>query len=137
MGLAQQAAFLYWYTGEEKYARFAYDLLDTYLTGIAYRKEPIDLSHSHIQTLVGLTSFEVIHEDVLFDVIAVVLDDDKTYANGHGNHYYLDQILNQTSTRQWGLTELIRKGFDAQSGLWSECPGYSVNVVKDFTDFVK
>ncbi|GAB3586551.1 heparinase II/III family protein [Hymenobacter daeguensis] len=190
MALAQQSAFLYWYTGEEKYARFAYDVLDTYLTGIYYRQEPVDLSHSHIQTLVGLTSFEVIHEDVLSELvpaydflhdyvvqhaapkkplydaalqkwadliikngvpfnnwdlfearfvsqIAVVLDDDDKYANGHGSHYYLDQIINQTSTRQWGLTELIRKGFDAKSGLWAECPGYSVNVVKDFTDFVK
>ncbi|QDA61655.1 heparinase II/III domain-containing protein [Hymenobacter jejuensis] len=189
MSLAQQAAFLYWYTGEEKYAKFAYDLLDTYLVGIYYRREPVDLSHSHQQTLVGLTSFEVIHEDVLNEVtstydflheyvvrrapqkkllydqalqkwadliikngvpfnnwdliearfvslIAVVLDDDATYANSHGSHYYLDQIINQTSTRQWGLTELIRRGFDTNSGIWSECPGYSVNVVKDFTEFV-
>lgn len=190
IGLAEQSAFLYWYTGEEKYARFAYDILDTYLTGIYYRKEPVDLNHSHQQTLVGLTSFEVIHEDVLFELmptydflhdyvvqhapqkkalydealqkwadliikngvpfnnwdliearfvslIAVVLGNDADYANGHGSHYYLDQIINRTSTRQWGLTELIRRGFDEPSGMWSECPGYSVNVVKDFTDFVK
>ncbi|MEJ6979694.1 hypothetical protein WG906_04490 [Pedobacter sp. P351] len=65
MGMAQSAAFLYWYTGEEKYGKFAFDLFDTYMTGMYYRKEPIDLNHSHNQTLVGLTSFEVIHEGVL------------------------------------------------------------------------
>ncbi len=30
-----------------------------------YRKEPYDLNHGHNQTLVGLSSFEVIHEDIL------------------------------------------------------------------------
>jgi hypothetical protein len=64
-GLARDAAFLYWATGDEAYARFAYDIFDTYLTGIAYREEPVDMNHGHDQTLVGLQSFEVIHEDTV------------------------------------------------------------------------
>ncbi|WP_198120048.1 heparinase II/III domain-containing protein [Massilia rhizosphaerae] len=64
-GLARDAAFLYWATGDEDYARFAYDIFSTYLAGIAYREEPVDLNHGHDQTLVGLQSFEVIHEDIV------------------------------------------------------------------------
>jgi hypothetical protein len=64
-GLARDAAFLYWATGDEAYARFAYDIFATYMAGIAYRDEPVDLNHGHDQTLVGLQSFEVIHEDIV------------------------------------------------------------------------
>jgi hypothetical protein len=63
--LARDAAFMYWASGDESYARFAYDIFDTYMSGIAYRATPIDLNHGHDQTLVGLQSFEVIHEDIV------------------------------------------------------------------------
>jgi hypothetical protein len=63
--LARDAAFLYWYSADERYARFAYDIFDTYMSGIAYREAPVDLNHGHDQTLVGLQSFEVIHEDIV------------------------------------------------------------------------
>lgn len=63
MSLARDAAFLYWLNGDERYARFATDLFDTYVTGLYYREIPLDLNHGQQQTLVGLTSFEVIHEN--------------------------------------------------------------------------
>jgi hypothetical protein len=63
--LARDAAFLYWYTGDEAYAAFAYDIFDTYMTGIHYRAMPVDLNHAHDQTIVGLQSYEVIHEDIV------------------------------------------------------------------------
>jgi hypothetical protein len=63
--LARDAAFMYWYTGDERYARFAYDIFDTYMSGIAHRDVPVDLNRGHDQTLVGLQSFEVIHEDIV------------------------------------------------------------------------
>ena len=62
--LARDAAFLYWYTGDESYAKFAYDIFDTYMTGLYHREMPLDLNRGHDQTLVGLQSFEVIHEDI-------------------------------------------------------------------------
>lgn len=65
LGLARDAALLYWATGDDRYARFAYDIFDTYMSGIAYRNAPIDLNHGHDQTLVGMQSFEVIHEDAI------------------------------------------------------------------------
>jgi hypothetical protein len=63
--LARDAAFLHWYTGDERYARFAYDIFDTYMSGIAWRETPVDLNGGHDQTLLGLQSFEVIHEDIV------------------------------------------------------------------------
>ncbi|SHJ76149.1 hypothetical protein SAMN04488028_1011142 [Reichenbachiella agariperforans] len=68
LGYARDAAFLYWLEGDERYARFAYDIFDTYMMGMYYRREPIDLLHGHIQTLVGLTCFQVIHESTLIQV---------------------------------------------------------------------
>ena len=58
MGYARDAAFLWWLTEEEKYARMAASVFDTYMTGIYYRNVPVDLNNGHQQTLVGMTSFE-------------------------------------------------------------------------------
>ena len=73
LGIARDAAFLYWMTDEEKFAKLAAGVFDTYMTGIYYRNVPVDLNYGHQQTLVGLTSFEVIHEDALH--VAVPLYD--------------------------------------------------------------
>lgn len=69
MGIARDAAFLYWLTDDEKYAKLAAGVFDTYMQGIYYRNVPVDLNHGHQQTLVGMTSFEVIHEDILKDIV--------------------------------------------------------------------
>lgn len=65
LNVARDEAFLYWITGEDKYARSAASVFDVYMKGIYYRNVPKDLNHGHQQTLVGMTSFEVIHEDAL------------------------------------------------------------------------
>lgn len=187
--LAKDAAFVYWYTGDEKYGKLAFNVFDTYMTGMYYRNEPIDLNHGHDQTLVGLQSFEVIHEDIVIPLsvgydflyayiqekhpaksaiyketfskwadiiikngvsfnnwdliearfvahIALILENDNVYADKKGCQYYLDRILNINATRQWSLKDLMAYGFDANTGIWNECPGYSQNVVADFTDFI-
>lgn len=186
---ARDAAMIYWYTGDERYAKFAYDIFNTYTAGMYYRNEPVDLNNGHDQTLVGLSAFEVIHEDVLepltacydflygyidknhprqlpvysgtfkkwadliikngvpfnnWDLIearfvsniALVLENNDTYLDKRGCQYYLDQILNKTYTRQWALTYMVKKGYDPISGIWSESPGYSENVLADFTGFI-
>jgi hypothetical protein len=69
MDIAMNAAFLYWLTDDVKYARMASDVFDTYMTGIFYRNVPVDLNHGHQQTLVGMTSFEVIHEDIVNQLV--------------------------------------------------------------------
>ncbi len=83
MELAREAAFLYWLEGDERYAKFAYDIFDVYMQGMFYRKEPIDLDNGHIATLVGLTCYQVIHESTLM-VVAEAYD----FLNGYiaANH---------------------------------------------------
>lgn len=190
MAVARDAAFLWWLTGEEKYARLAADVFDTYMTGIYHRNLPADLNHGHQQTLVGMTSFEVIHEDIIghlvpcydylhgylsrhhaakmplyadafrkladtivrggvphnnwniiqarfiFD-IALVLEPDSCYADRRGRDHYLDAVVNDSTLRQWSLKTLARYGFDSRTGIWSECPGYSINVVNDYLLFAR
>ena len=188
MNKARDAAYLWWLTGEEKYAVSASKVLDTYLSGIYYRDVPYDLNHGHQQTLVGMTSFEVIHEaivspltvcyDFLYDYmaehyqekmpvysaalkkmadviadhgvphnnwniiqarfifdIALVLEDDSAYPDGKGRQHYIDVVVNDSTLRQWSLKTLAAYGFDTQTGIWGECPGYSCNVVNDYADF--
>ena len=187
--IARDAAFLYWITDEPKYAALARDVFDVYMTGIYYRNVPVDLNHGHQQTLVGMTSFEVIHEDILNELIplydflyydlkknkaekmdiyaaafkkwgdniidngvphnnwdliqanfilniGLVLEDNGNYADAKGRQYYIDYVLNKSSIRQWSLPKLINYGFDLNTGIWSECPGYSINVVGDFANFI-
>lgn len=188
MNIARDAAFLWWLTGDERYGRMAASVIDTYLKGIYHRDFPIDLNHGHQQTLVGMTSFEVIHENIvpplvecydlihdylkqeypqhiaiyesalkkiadgiikggvphnnwniiqarfIFD-IAMVLDGDTAYSDRKGHEHYLDVVVNDSTLRQWGLATLARYGFDENTGMWSECAGYSTNVVNDYTDF--
>lgn len=65
LGLARDAAFLYWLEADERFAKFAFDIFDIYMMGMYHRSEPIDLLHGHIQTLVGLECFQTIHESSL------------------------------------------------------------------------
>lgn len=62
---AMYAAFIYWLNGEEKYAKFAYDIFMKYVEGIYYREAPVSEIDHRSAHIVGLTSFEVIHERVI------------------------------------------------------------------------
>jgi len=189
IGLGRDAAFLFWLTGEEKYAELAFGVFDTYMTGIYYMKEPIDEGNGHAQTLVGMSTFEVIQEKVLpelavyydflyayvkarhedklamyeqafkkwIDVtikhgvphnnwnlhqaslmlpVVMVLGDDSDYTDGKGRNYYLDCMLNKTSARQWALTKLMDYGYDKETGIWNESPGYAQSVTGLFMEFI-
>ncbi|MBD0724961.1 hypothetical protein B6A10_07205 [Flavobacterium sp. L1I52] len=188
--IARDAAFMYWYSGDEEYANLAYNVLDTYLKGVYYLNEPIDLSHGHHQTLVSYIQFEVIQDHILNEItqcydflhdfigaknpesitiydatlqkwadlqikngvsfnnwnlleaahishIALVLENNSAYKNGKGAQYYLDQIMNQSSTRQWSMNKLMDYGYDKTTGVWNESPGYSMNVLSDFISFAE
>ena len=65
LGIAADAAAIYAKTGEKEYADMALDVFDVFMRGIYYRNAPVDLNHGHQQTLVGMCTFEVIHEDVI------------------------------------------------------------------------
>ena len=184
--VARDAARLYAHTGDVRYARMAHDVFDTFVQGIYFRHVPTDLTHGHMQTLVGMTTFEVIHEDAIVEVtemypllqgyepfrqrqtlydqalkkwadnivangvphnnwnliqanylvrIALVLQPDQAYDDRHGRDYYLDCVLYRSSLRQWSVQRLADYGFDPDTHIWCESPGYSVNVVKDYVTF--
>ncbi len=184
MGFARDAARIYAATGDMRYGQMAAKVLDVYMKGIAYRNVPTDLNHGHQQTLVGMTTFEVIHEDIITELtqmyplvknlvkedqaiietgfkkwaeniiaggvphnnwdlfqadfivkIALILQDDKAYADGRGKQYYLDYVVNQNSIRQWSMNKLIDFGFDKNAKTWYESPGYSTTVLGTICDF--
>lgn len=189
MRLAKDASLIYQTTKDEKYAKLAFGVFDTYLTGMYYRTEPIDLGNGHAQTLVGMSTFEVIQEGILHELaytydflhsyiaknhpekidtyaaalkkwiditikngvphnnwnlhqakhilkVAMVLEDNNRYADRKGREYYIDYILNRTSARQWSLTKFMEYGYDYNTGIWNECPGYSIGVTRDLSNFI-
>lgn len=183
LGIARDASRIYKATGDRRYAALAYPVFDTYLKGIYYRNVPTDLTHGHMQTLVGMATFEVIHEDAIASIteiyanlgkyitrdrdlyeaamkkwaeniiangvphnnwdlfqaefitdVALVLRSDKDYADHKGREYYLNYIQNTSSIRQWSMGRLIDFGYDPQTAIWYESPGYSTTVARDFTE---
>ncbi len=71
MGIARDAAKVYAATGERRYGDMAAKVFDVYMRGIYFRNVPVDLNHGHQQTLVGLTTFEVIHEDIINELTQI------------------------------------------------------------------
>ncbi|MFR9649169.1 MAG: hypothetical protein SNJ33_06720 [Rikenellaceae bacterium] len=109
MNKAMYSAFIYWLTGEEKYAQFAYDIFTKYVTGLHYRELPVgegDLSNAHT---IGIVSFEIIHEAI---VIPMTLCYDFLYD-------YIQQQAEQSegmsiafihNVFQWFADEVIEQG---------------------------
>jgi len=64
--IARDAAKRWQETGDDRYGRMAVGVLDAFLKGIYFRNVPQDMNHGHQQTLVGMTTFEVIHEDAIY-----------------------------------------------------------------------
>ena len=62
--LAEEAAFLYWLTDDEKYAVFANDIFMKYVEGMYYREAPQTFENHGNKLLMGLQTFEVIHERI-------------------------------------------------------------------------
>lgn len=190
LGLALQAAEYGLANNDTACIETAFKVLDTYMKGIFYRNVPIDLNHGHQQTLVGMTSFEVIHEDALnpliklyktldghvnanypenkaiydgalkkfadniidkgvphnnWDLIqarfimdiALALGDDDMYDDHKGRQHYIDRVVSTSSLRQWSLKDLAAYGFDPNTAVWGECPGYSMGVIGDFCSFMR
>ncbi|NND06492.1 MAG: hypothetical protein HKN87_08930 [Saprospiraceae bacterium] len=103
--LGKDAAFLYWLEGDERFAKFSFDLFDTYMEGMFYREEPIDLLNGHIQTLVGFTHFQVIHEGTLRDV-AELYDFLHSYLEAH----YPNKISKYDKTIKRWTDQVIKNG---------------------------
>lgn len=70
LDLAEDAAFLYWLHGEEKYAIFASDILIPYIEGMHHRDPPLTVENHKNIDLMGLQTFEVIHEGVIKPMVS-------------------------------------------------------------------
>lgn len=113
MELARDAAFIYWLNGDERYAKFSYDIFHTYMQGMSYRDEPIDLLKGHIQTLVGFTHFQVIHERTLriaselYDFLHQHIEDthsENIAMYDHTIKRWMDQVIkNGVPQNNWNL----------------------------------
>lgn len=183
--LAEEAAFLYWLEGEKKYAVFAMDIFMKYIEGMYHRDPPLTVDGHRNKDLMGLQTFEVIHEkvieplticyDFIYDFLgdkgkdftmiqqvfrkwadqeikygvpgnnwnlmqaryitylALALENDNNYADGKGQQYYIDQVLNQNSRKQKALKDVI-KIFDPETGIWPEVASYSIMVSDDILE---
>jgi hypothetical protein len=104
MQLVEDAAFLFWLTGKQKYAEFATPVFFTYINGMHHREAPIDLKNSNQQHISGLATFEVIHESI---VISLVTAYDFLY-----NYFESEnKDLSKTTSvfQKWG-DQIIEKG---------------------------
>ncbi|MFI3265122.1 MAG: hypothetical protein SNG38_07915 [Rikenellaceae bacterium] len=112
MERAMNSAFIYWLTGEEKYAKFAYDILSVYVDGIYHRNAPVTEIDHRSGGIVGLTSFEVIHEKVVtpmtlcYDFLFEYLEQqDADFDKMHTVFQkFADQIIkNGVATNNWNI----------------------------------
>ena len=109
MGIARDAARIYAATGDMRYGKMAAKVFDVYMKGIAYRNVPIDLNHGHQQTLVGMTTFEVIHEDIIneltqmYPLIKPLVMDDQAVIESGFKKWAENIIANGVPHNNWNL----------------------------------
>lgn len=109
IGIARDAARIYAATGDIRYGQMAAKVFDVYMKGIAYRNVPIDLNHGHQQTLVGMTTFEVIHEDVIneltqmYPLIKPLVKDDQAVIEAGFKKWAENIIANGVPHNNWNL----------------------------------
>ena len=95
--LAEEAAFLYWLTKEEKYAVFASDIFNTWLVGTYYMNPILDPECSsggpggyEPGGICGYYDYEQIHDDLVMHA-AVIYDFAHDYIVGHP-HSHLKEV---------------------------------------------
>ena len=109
VGIARDAARIYAATGDMRYGQMAAKVFDVYMKGIAYRNVPIDLNHGHQQTLVGMTTFEVIHEDAIneltqmYPLIKNLVKDDQAVIEAGFKKWAENIIANGVPHNNWDL----------------------------------
>ena len=109
IGIARDAARIYAATGDIRYGQMAAKVFDVYMKGIAYRNVPIDLNHGHQQTLVGMTTFEVIHEEVIneltqmYPLIKPLVKDDQAVIEAGFKKWAENIIANGVPHNNWNL----------------------------------
>ncbi len=101
LNLAEDAAFLYWLTDQESYAIFATDIFMKYVEGMYYRDPPLTVENHRNAHLMGLQTFEVIHEGVV-KPITVCYDFLYSYLKTKGKNMEMIQEV----FRKWADQEI-------------------------------
>ncbi len=112
MEAAEDSAFVYWITGDKRYAHFAAGALMTYMQGFAYVTPPkVPAGDRTIPPIIGMTSFEVIHEDIVTP-LALTYDFLYEYLKGDGQ---------DVTVVQSGLKRMIQRVIDGgmREGNWN------------------
>jgi hypothetical protein len=99
--LAQDAAFLYWLEGDKKYAVFASDIFMKYMEGMFHRDPPLTVENHKNKDLMGLQTFEVIHEKVV-EPITICYDFLFDYLKNENK----DLMMIQEVMRKWADQEI-------------------------------
>lgn len=127
MTLAENAAFVYWVTGEEKFARFATDIFNVWLVGTYYMNPILDPEKSCGSVggwepggICGYYDYEQIHDDLVMHA-AMAYDFAFDYLIRHP-HAHLKAIGKDTKTvaaevfKRFINIGLVRGG---KSGNWN------------------
>lgn len=125
--LAEEAAFLYWISGEEKYAKFAGDIFYTWLLGTYYMNPILDPEKStggyggyEPGGICGYYDYEQIHDDLAMHT-AVVYDFLNVYLNKNPHPHLLE--INKSLTEVAGIVfkRFIDIGFvrGGRTGNWN------------------
>ncbi|MFC1763991.1 hypothetical protein ACFL6U_18190 [Planctomycetota bacterium] len=101
LNLAEDAAFIYWLTQDEKYAVFAYDIFMPYIKGMYHREPPQTVGNHKNAKLMGLQTFEVIHEGII-EPVTVCYDFLYPYLKDNG----ADLKMIQEVFRKWADQEI-------------------------------
>ena len=101
LNLAEDAAFLYWITNDKHYAVFASDILMKYVEGMYHRDPPETVGDHKNALLMGLQTFEVIHEGVI-EPLTVCYDFLYAYLKGRGANLTMIQDV----FRKWAEQEI-------------------------------
>lgn len=125
--LAEEASFLYWLSGEEKYAKFASDIFYAWLNGTYYMNPILDPDRStggpggyEPGGICGYYDYEQIHDDLALHA-AVVYDFLSEYLESNPNPHL--KVIGKTLKEVVGIVfkRFIDIGFvrGAKSGNWN------------------
>ena len=109
VSIARDAARVYAATGDKRYGQMAAQVFTVYMKGIEARNVPYDLNHGHQQTLVGMTTFEVIHEDIIneltemYPLIRLLVANDKPTIDRAFKKWADNIIANGVPHNNWDL----------------------------------
>lgn len=188
MNIAAKAGFLYWITGDKKYARVGAPILWTYMNGLQHVQPPrVPEDEDGTRKIISVTSYEVIHEQIVVDMAVaydflhgyitehkdmdgrvieqglkriaqrvalggfsegnwnlnqammiayggLALDNDDAYEDGKGRQHYVDLVLNAKMPTQLGLVHVIKAGYDQETALWPEAPGYGFGTTSQLIE---